>query len=296
VLIQNELNFPENVLFEYIMVDDGSKDNTIDEIKKFQARHHQEVKIVKLARNFGSYNAIVAGMEYATGDCAVCISADLQDPPELIVQMYTHWERGVKFVVANRQDREDTIGQKIFSNLYHTLIRKFALTNIPKGGFDVFLFDKTLKEQVVKMQEKNTNTAYLLAWLGYDFVCIPYIRKKRELGTSRWTFSKKVKLFIDSFVSFSYLPIRLISLSGLFFGLIAVIYATYLLINKFLGNIQVQGWTSMMAVFLFISSFQMIALGILGEYIWRTLDASNSRPNYVVDEVLVKNDNNLKKQ
>lgn len=147
------------------------------------------------------------------------------------------------------------------------------------------LFDKQLKEEVLNIQERNTNTVYLLAWLNYDFVSIPYVRRKREIGVSRWTMKKKIKLFIDSFVSFSFAPIRAITIAGLLLGIVAFLYALLIVISKIRGGIDVEGWSAMMVTFLFVSSFQMIGLGILGEYVWRALDASRKRPIYVVDQV-----------
>ncbi|MFC0185767.1 dolichol-phosphate mannosyltransferase [Pseudarcicella hirudinis] len=284
-LLENEKLFPKDVSFEYVMVDDGSKDNTWEELVKFREHNPDKVKIIKLAGNVGSYNAILAGMKYATGDCTVIISADLQDPPELMVTMYDYWQKGIKFVVANRQDRQESWSQKLFSNTYHNLIRKFALKTIPPGGFDYVLFDRQLRDEVVKIDEKNTNTIYLLAWLNYDFISIPYVRKKREIGVSRWTLSKKIKLFVDSFVAFSFAPIRAISITGVILGAIAFLYGLFVILAKMTGAVPIEGWTSLMVVFLFVSSFQMIALGIIGEYVWRTLDASRKRPNYVVEKV-----------
>ncbi|MBK9329845.1 MAG: glycosyltransferase family 2 protein [Sphingobacteriales bacterium] len=191
VLVENEANFPPSTLFEYVMVDDGSKDNTYQELLTFHRQYPSKVKIIKLAGNVGSYNAILAGMKHATGDCCCITSADLQDPVELIPKMFAHWSNGVKLVMANREKREDSFFQRNFSNLFHFLVRKFALSNIPSGGFDFVLFDKKLKDEVIKMNEKNTNTLYLLPWLGYDFVVIPYTRRKRTLGKSRWTLAKK---------------------------------------------------------------------------------------------------------
>jgi glycosyltransferase involved in cell wall biosynthesis len=285
-LIENESLFENDVTFEYVMVDDGSKDNTVEELIKFKNEQFGKVKIIKLAGNVGSYNAILAGMNYATGDCCVVIAADLQDPPELMVKMYAHWKNGIKLVVGNRADREDSIFQKAFSNTYHKLIQKFALKNIPNGGFDYVFFDKQLKDEVVKINEKNTNTLYLLAWLNYDMVCIPYTRSKREVGKSRWTLKKKIKLFIDSFISFSYAPLKFISITGITLGFIALLYSLVIIILKFKGSIEPSGWSSMMVVILFVSSFQMIGLGIIGEYVWRNLEASRRRPIYVVDNVI----------
>lgn len=285
-LIQNEQLFPADVEFEYIMVDDGSKDKTLDELVKFKDRYPDKVKVIKLAGNVGSFNAILAGMNYATGDCNVIITADLQDPPDLMPKMYDYWLKGIKFVIANRQDREEGFFSKLFANTYHALIRKFVLKNVPSGGFDYVLFDKQLREEVVKINEKNTNTIYLLAWLNYDFVNIPYVRRQRKIGKSRWTVSKKMKLFIDSFVSFSFFPIRAISVMGIILGIIAFMYGLFVIIAKFTGMVQLSGWSSMMVVFLFVSSFQMVALGILGEYVWRALDAARGRPNFVVEKVI----------
>ena len=285
-LIHNEKSFPADVTFEYVMVDDGSKDNTLIELKNFKSLYPDQIKIIKLSGNFGSYNAILAGMKYATGDCNVVIAADLQDPPELMVKMYEYWNKGIKLVIAYRENREDGFFTSTFANVYQNLMRKFALANLPKGGFDYCLFDKQLREQVVQMEEKNTNSLYLLAWLKYDYVAIPYIRKKREIGRSKWTINKRIKLFIDSFVSFSYFPLRLITSIGLALGLISFIYAIYVVIARITGYINVEGWTTLMVVFLLVSSFQMMAIGILGEYLWRNLEASRKRPSYVVDEVI----------
>ena len=284
-LIENEKLFPSDVSFEYVMVDDGSRDNTLAELKRFREQYPSKVKVIKLAGNVGSYNAILAGMKYATGDCCTVIAADLQDPPELIPKMYDYWVKGIKLVMANRQDREDPALQKLLSRTYHHLVRRLAIKNIPTGGFDFVLFDSQLKDEVVKMNEKNTNTLYLFPWMGYEHVSIPYKRRKREVGESRWTLSKKVKLFIDTFVSFSFFPIRAISVMGLVLGVISLLYALFILVAKLSGMIPVEGWAAIMVVVLFVSSFQFLALGIIGEYLWRALDAARSRPIYVVEEV-----------
>jgi polyisoprenyl-phosphate glycosyltransferase len=284
-LLKNENTFPGNVSFEYVLIDDGSKDNTLKELLKFKNEFPEKVKIIKLSGNFGSYNAILAGMNYSTGDCNVIIAADLQDPPELVAKMYNYWVGGIKLVIANRKDREESFFQRLFSNTYHFLIRKFALKGIPGGGYDLVLFDKQLRDEIVKINEKNTNQIYLLSWLNYDFVNIPYTRKKRELGKTRWTLKKKIKLFVDSFVSFSFFPIRLISGTGIILGLISFLYGLFVIYAKISGLIPLQGWTALMLVLLFVSSFQMIALGIIGEYVWRAMDASRNRPNFVVEDV-----------
>lgn len=284
-LIQNEAGFPPEVKIEYVLVDDGSKDNTWEALCAFRDQYPDRVTLVKLAGNVGSYNAIVAGMEHATGDCIAVTTADLQDPPELLIEMYGYWKQGFKLVLANREAREETFMQRMFSGVFHNLMRRIALPNSPEGGFDMVFFDRQLCDQVVQMQERNSNVFYLLVWLGYPFVNIPYTRRKREIGTSRWTLSKKIKLLVDSILSFSFFPVRLISMLGLLLGSGALLYALVILVLKLLGSYNPSGWTAMMLVVLFVSSFQMIALGVIGEYVWRGLDAARTRPLYIVDKV-----------
>jgi len=284
-LIDNEKLFSAGTEFEYVFVDDGSKDNTLSELLKFKESYKEKVKVVKLAGNVGSFNAILAGLSVATGDCNAILAADLQDPPELIPKMYNYWQNGVKLVIANRQDREESFGQKILANTYHSLVKNFAIKNAPRGGFDLVLFDTQLKDEILKINEKNANILYLLTWLGFDYVQIPYVRKKRQIGKSRWTVGKKIKMFIDSFVAFSFFPLRLISITGLIMGFIAMGYGIFIIVARLFNQVEVEGWSSIMVVLLFVSSFQMIALGIIGEYVWRGLDASRNRPNYVIDKV-----------
>jgi dolichol-phosphate mannosyltransferase len=284
-LLKNEKNFPEEVEFEYVMVDDGSKDGTLAKLLIFEKENPGKVKIVKLVSNVGSYNAIVAGMETATGDCNVVITADLQDPPALMIKMYEYWKNGVKLVIANREERNEGFFKTLFANTFQYLMKHFALKNLPDGGFDYVLFDKRIREEIVKMEEKNTNCLYLMLWLGYDYVSIPYKRAERQIGKSRWTLQKKLKLFVDSFVSFSFLPIRAITTLGFILGFLALGYGLFVAFAKATGLIPISGWSSMMMVVLFVSSFQMISIGVLGEYLWRTLDASRKRPNYLIETV-----------
>ncbi|MCX7729474.1 MAG: glycosyltransferase family 2 protein [Bacteroidia bacterium] len=285
VLLENEKKFPEDVNFEYIFVDDGSKDGTFHALMKVYEQHPEKVKVIKLARNFGANNASYCGICHSTGDCCVVLAADLQDPPELIAQLYQHWLKGYKLVLAQKTNREDSWITKFFSNTYHNLIRNYVLTNAPKGGFDLWLFDKQLRDVLIQMNEKNFYLPYLFIWMGYEYVSIPYTRRKREIGKSGWTLSKKIKSFIDSFVSFTYLPLRLISIAGIILGLLALIYGGMIIYSKITSKIPTQGWSSMMVVVLFTSSFIMISLGIIGEYLYRTLDAARNRPNYIIDKV-----------
>jgi glycosyltransferase involved in cell wall biosynthesis len=283
-LIANEAGFPAELSFEYVMVDDGSGDNTVRELHRFRDQYPDRVRVVELVSNVGSYNAIVAGIAQATGDCMAIITADMQDPPELMVQMYQYWKQGFKLVIGNRQDREETGLQQLFAKTFHLLMKKIALPNIPDGGFDFVFFDRQVAEHITQLQERNSNLFYLMVWLGYPYVNIPYVRRKREIGKSRWTLKKKAKLFIDSILAFSYFPIRAISVIGLILGVAALGYGIYIIIMHLFGSSVPEGWSALMVVLLFVSAFQMAALGIIGEYVWRGLDAARKRPLYVVKE------------
>lgn len=278
----NEARFPAEVAFEYVFVDDGSGDQTLQSLLTARTQYPDRIRVVELAGNVGSYNAIVAGMAHAAGDCLAVITADMQDPPELMVQMYEYWRKGFKLVIGNRQDREETGLAKISAELFHWLMKHLALRNIPDGGFDFVFFDRQVADEVLKMRERNSNVFYLMVWLGYAYVNIPYVRRKRTVGKSRWTLQKKIKLFIDSLLSFSYLPIRAISVVGLLLGVVALFYGIYVIGLNIFAPQAPTGWTTLMVVVLFVSAFQMIALGVLGEYVWRGLDAARNRPLYVV--------------
>ena len=284
-LVANEHSFPPEVTFEYIFVNDGSGDDTLGALRRAQAQYPGRFRIVDLAGNVGSYNAIVAGMAHATGDCLAVITADMQDPPELMVQMYAHWQQGFKLVIGNRQNREETGLSETMAKLFHWLMKNLALRNIPDGGFDFVFFDRQVATEVLKLHERNTNVFYLMVWLGFAYVNIPYTRRKRQIGKSRWTLSKKIKLLVDSLLAFSFVPIRAISVLGLSLGGIAILYGLYVIALKIASPNEPAGWTTLMVVLLFVSAFQMVALGVIGEYVWRGLDAARKRPLYVIDKV-----------
>jgi dolichol-phosphate mannosyltransferase len=230
-------------------------------------------------------SAILAGMTVANGDCVGMIAADLQDPPELFLEMIRYWEQGTKSIFAVRQEREDPILSKLFSNLYYGFVRRFTIPNYPEGGFDFFLIDRQVAEDLKKIHENNTNLMTLIFWLGYKPILLPYVRRQRRKGKSRWTLAKKVKLFVDTFVSFSFAPIRILSMLGILVALFSFVYGAIILLSYLLGGIPVQGWTPMMLVVTFSTGLQMFMLGVLGEYLWRTLDEVRRRPPYVIDEV-----------
>jgi dolichol-phosphate mannosyltransferase len=271
---------------ELVFVDDGSGDRSLELLLDAQRRHPDVINVVKLTRNFGSMAAIQAGLAVATGDCVGMIAADLQDPPELFLEMVRAWEGGSKAVFAVRADREESASQKFFSNSYYALMRRFALPGYPEGGFDFFLIDRQVAEDVRRIQEKNTNLMSLIFWLGYRPVTLPYVRRSREKGVSRWTLSKKVKLFVDSFVAFSYAPIRILSMTGLVVALAGFAYAAVVFVAWAMRDIPVKGYAPIIIFVAVTSGVQMLMVGILGEYLWRTLDEARRRPAFVIDEVV----------
>jgi dolichol-phosphate mannosyltransferase len=294
----NEINLPETIpqllglskdfagyRLELVFVNDGSGDHSLDILLDFQSRHPESIQIVDLTRNFGSMAAIQAGLTVATGDCVGMISADLQDPPELFCEMLQHWEKGNKAVFAIRQDREEGLLQKFFSNGYYSLIQRFAIQDYPSGGFDFFLVDRQVVDEINHVQEKNTNIMTFIFWLGFKPILLPYVRRSRKKGKSRWTMAKKLKLFVDTFVAFSYFPIRALSLIGLLIAIGSFCYGMFTLFYWFFFSIPVQGYVPIMLAITFTSGVQMTMLGVLGEYLWRTLDEVRRRPAFVIDKV-----------
>ena len=269
---------------ELVIVDDRSEDRSLELLREWQAKYPAVIQVLRLSRNFGSMAAILAGIEAASGDCIGVIAADLQDPPELIIEMVRHWRNGTKVVFAVRADRDEGAIQKFVSNGYYALLRRYALKGYPSGGFDCFLIDRQVSAEIVRIGEKNTNLMSLIFWLGFAPVMIPYVRRARLKGKSRWTFAKKVKLFIDSFVAFSYAPIRFLSFFGAAVALASFVYAGIVFMAWLFRGIPVQGFASLVILLAFTAGVQMLMLGILGEYLWRTLDETRRRPAYIVDD------------
>lgn len=278
----------DNINYEYelIFVDDGSEDKSYELLKRMR-KADKNINLIKLCRNFGSHVAILSGLSNCSGDYATVISADLQDPPIIIKNMLEKISNSSdsKVVLAVRADRMESKIQKFLSNTYYKLMKKFALKNMPLGGFDCFLIDRDVVNQIKKIKEKNTSIMGLILWLGYKTEIVEYIRQEREEGVSRWTLSKKIKLFIDSFLSFSYFPIRFMSLLGIVLFFVGIIGVFFLVYNKFHNGI-VEGWTSIVILLICFSGIQMLTLGVIGEYLWRTLDETKNRPIYIIEETL----------
>ena len=207
---------------ELVFVDDGSGDESMMELMKIK-RQRPDTRVVKLTRNFGAVHSSKVGLNYITGDCAMWLDADLQDPPELVVEMTDQWLAGSKFVIALRESRVDPPLTTFFAGIYHWMVRKMISKDYPKGGIDIVLMDAALVPYI-RDSSKNMNHTLLAYWLGYKPATIPYDRRKRQHGKSRWTFAKKLTYFIDSILGFSVLPIRIISLIGFIVSLLSFAY------------------------------------------------------------------------
>lgn len=280
--------------YEIVMVDDGSGDSSWQVMQNIQQLDPSHVKLVHLSRNFGEHAAILAGLNECTGDCAVTKQADLQEDSELILEMYQSWQKGNKVVLAVREDRDDGKIYQFFANLYYKMMQKLVNPAMPKGGFDCYLLDRQVIEVLKMFDEKNSALTLQVLWVGFKSDKIYFHRKARTVGESRWTFSKKVKLIIDSLMSFSYAPVRLMSFLGVFFFIIAIIGIILCICETVFVGVRSVGWASLMSVILLTSGIIMLMLGMLGEYIWRTLDASRNRPPYLVEEIKEPIDKNVK--
>lgn len=269
--------------YEIVMVNDGSKDESWNVMKKLAA-YDSNIRIISLSRNFGSHAAILCGISHCTGDCAIVKAADLQEPTELVLEMVESWKKGNNVVLAVREGREESKSQTFFANFYYDLVRKTALPNMPKGGFDVYLIDRKVITVLENLDEKNSALTGQLLWSGFKTDIVYYTRLAREIGESKWTLKKKIRLVMDTLFSFSSLPITAVLAIGVGSMVIAIIWAIVVLISKLSGAITVSGWTSLFIFNLFSFGLIMMTLGVLGEYLWRTFDASRNRPPYIIEE------------
>jgi len=269
--------------FEFIFVDDGSTDNSFCVLQDLSYRDPR-IKIIRFSRNFGSHAACLAGLINAKGNACVFISADLQEPPELILGLIKQWENGNEVVIGMREGEESS--SRIFQKIYYFLVRRFALKNMPAKGTDVFLIDRKVVNAIADMREKNTSIFGLILWSGFNQIFVPYRREARQKGVSKWSMEKKIKLFIDTFVSFSYFPVRFMSFVGMMVIFSGLIYAIVIIINKLFFLKGVEGWAYLMVVLLMLSGTQLLMLGILGEYLWRNFEASRNRPAFIIDKLV----------
>ena len=280
--VEQEL-LQRDIAMELIFVDDGSGDCSLLELLKIK-QQRPSTKVIKLTRNFGAIHASKTGFRHVTGDCFMILAADLQDPPDLILTVADRWLGGSKYVVCARENREDSLGTRLYASIYYRLLRLFIIKDYPEGGYDLALMDQAILPYL-QNSSKNINTPLFGYWLGFKPDIVTYRRRKRLHGKSRWTFSKKLKFFIDSMLGFSIVPLRMISLIGLIVSLLSFIYGSIVVINAIFGISDVRGFPTLVALISFLLGLIIIMLGVIGEYIWRIFDEVNKRPEAVIDEI-----------
>jgi len=270
--------------WELIIVDDHSGDGSFPVVKSLSATDPR-VKALRLARNVGSHLAITCGVEHAEGDAIVVLAADLQDPPELIPQMVEHWQAGSQIIWAVRERRLGiSLFDRLSSRLFHRVMAWIIGTaDINPGGVDFFVIDRVVGQALTAHRETNISIFALLQWMGFRQSKIHYTKQARAYGKSSWSLRKKLKLFFDSVTSFSFLPIRTMSLLGVIAAAIGLVYAMFVILNSFVGKAP-SGWSSLIVVVLVLGGIQIIMLGILGEYLWRNLSETRRRPRYLIED------------
>ena len=281
--LQDQLN---DWNLELVFIDDGSKDNSYNLLEKFQAQHPEAIKLVKLTKNFGQTPAIQAGLQHATGDCIGVISADLQEPYEIFLEMIKIWEQGAKFVIGEREAREESWLHCKVSGIYWNLIRRHAFSDYPEMGYDFCLLDRQVVEDINKINEKNSAIFVLIYWFGYKPVRIPITRKIRQKGSSQWGLLKKIQFTLDTLIGFTYLPSRFITVTSLSASVASIFFLLFLLYNWNSTGTAPEGWMTVVGLLLIIGSLILFSLGIISEYLLRILDESRKRPAYVVEKVV----------
>ncbi len=266
--------------FEIVFVDDGSTDESLSEIIRSKSEDDR-VKAISFTRNFGQMAAMLAGFREATGDAIVNISADLQDPVDLLPQMIEKWKSGAEIVICHRKDRSDSFGSKLFSRLAYGVLR-MSVPQIPPGGFDFVLMSRNVVDVFNSIDVRHRFFQGDLLWTGYRTCFIPYVRMKRTVGKSQYTLAKKLKNFIDALLDSSYLPIRFISFAGVVMSLLGVLYMLTIIYSWLHGETPFTGWAPIMMAIFIVGGMIMCMLGVIGEYIWRIYEEVRKRPNYLI--------------
>jgi polyisoprenyl-phosphate glycosyltransferase len=270
---------------EFIFVNDGSDDASMDDLL-FLKTHNKGIKIISFSRNFGQLAALVAGCKEVTGQGVVMMSADLQDPPELILDMIDEWNNGSEVIIGHRIDREDNFIVNATSRVFYGLM-KLSNSKVPSGGFDFVFLDQKALHEFNLIDERNRFFQGDILWLGFRLKFIPYKRLKRTIGKSQWTLTKKLKYFIDGLLNMSYAPIRMMSFLGLITAFFGFVYAIQIVYLRLMHQTPFNGWAPIMILILIIGGLIMLMLGIIGEYIWRTYDETRNRPLYIIKDKLV---------
>jgi polyisoprenyl-phosphate glycosyltransferase len=272
--------------WELMFVDDGSRDGSFEAVRTLRDRDNR-VQALRFPRNFGSHIAIAAGMDHCRGDAAIVMAADLQDPPALIREFVRCWREGYDVVWGARTGRDDNALRSWGMSMFYRLVRRFAIPTYPPGGTGSFcLISRPVIDVFRQCQEHNRLTFGLVAWSGFRETSVPYHRPQRLIGSSSWTLRKMFKAAIDTFISFSSLPIRAISTLGLLVSALSFVFGVYVFVNQIFFGTRVQGWTSVMLTVLVLGGVQLLMIGVLGEYLQRILDEARGRPLYILERTL----------
>lgn len=278
---QRQMN---DLAVEIFFVDDHSLDNSSVVLHQYCAEH-SNCRYIRLSRNRGSHVAILAGLAHATGKCCVFMASDLQDPPELITKMVDRWRAGFHIVWAVRERREGVSRrEKFFANLFYWILNVLGDVQFPPSGADFALLDRVVVDALLQKVSANPSLGIDIASLGFRQAEITYVKEARKFGQSKWNLSRKLKAFADAFVSSTFVPLRLMSYLGMAFSVMGLLYACFIVFMRVILQTQVTGWASMMVAVLVIGGIQMVMLGVLGEYLWRTLEAARKAPLYFIEE------------
>jgi dolichol-phosphate mannosyltransferase len=269
---------------EVIFVNDGSTDDSVLVIENYAFEYCRHVHIISLSKNFGSHAAIRAGISKSTGDYCTFIGADLDEPADMLDVMYENIVKGHDAVYIEKTAIAAGAINRLTSRCYSALMRKYAVKNYRKGGVNNIMFNRKIADYLNENIEANSSIQLQIVDAGFDSVVIGMDYRMRAGGTSKWTLSKKVKLFIDSFVSFSYMPIRAVSVVGILFATIGIIYGIYLVILRLFDPSLPQGFATIVALLLFGFGVTNISLGIISEYLWRAYDVARKRPAFIISK------------
>ncbi len=268
--------------YELVFIDDGSRDTSFEQLCGFAARDPR-VHVIKFSRNFGHQIAISAGIDFARGDTVAVIDSDLQDPPEVIVQMIEAWRQGFDVVYGVRSDREgETAIKLITASLFYRLLGRVTNIHIPQNVGDFRLMSRRVVDQLKQLREKDRFVRGLVSWVGFKQTGVTYHRDRRHAGETKYPFRKMVKFAFDGITSFSTLPLKIATWMGYLAAFLAILYLASVFVQKALGY-TVDGWATIMVAMLFMGSVQLICLGILGEYLGRIFTEVKPRPMYVVE-------------
>lgn len=274
------------VELEVVFVDDGSTDNTLKKIKQYSFECIHRVKIIKLSKNYGSHAAIRAGIQNVSYPIATWMGSDLQEPLEILQLGMEQIEQGYDAVYFEKKAVKVSVTEKIFSRMYSWLMRKYAVKNFESGGINTIMINKKIIEMMNENVESNSSVILQILNAGYKHITLAVEYHARNGGKSKWTFSKKIKLFIDSFVAFSFMPIRLVSVVGILMFLIGFLMGIFTIINKLVEPSVPIGYSTLTSIIALGFGITNISLGIIAEYLWRTYDAARKRPVYIISELI----------